>query len=183
MAQERFIEIGVEGEEKILLGMERQEERLHGYARETVNDLARFVTADLAATVPTYTDYILRHISREPPTWFPGGVGGGGEWEAVAGIKAGTSMHPLYAEFGTGIYAGRGLIRARMDRAPASVIATGHKRLTRRQGGVITFQKLGEPRKFRWWVRGQRGQHYFYQTWRTLNVYAASRFFAAWFRP
>jgi hypothetical protein len=180
---DKFIEIEVQGEEKILLALNRAEESFHGVARDHVTDMSQFVTAWLAATVPTYDRYIMRHISREPATWLPGGAGGGGEWVAVAGIKAGTSRHPLYAEFGTGIYAGRGLIRARYDRARATVIETGLSRLSRRRGGVLTFQKHGEPRRFRYWVRGQKGQHYFYETWRTLNVYANARVMTNWLKP
>src|SRR4051794_6550818 len=173
-----FIDIKVEGEDKILAALDYAEQRLHSRTRDHVNDLSRFVTAHLAATVPVYDSYILRHIDREPSRWVPGGAGGGGAWEGMAGIRRGTSLHPLYTEFGTGIYAGRGrkrLIRARYDRAQASVIATGNRRLSRRAGGVLTFQKHGEPRRFRYWVSGQKGQHYFYFTWLDLNIYAAAR--------
>lgn len=175
---DKFIEIEIEGEDKILLALRRAEERQHGVAREFVNDMSRFTTAELAARVPLYSGYTFRHIGREPATWVPGGAGGGGEWVGVAGIKRGNSQHPLYAESGTGVYAGRRIIRARYDRARATVIATGLSRLSRRRGGVLTFQKLGEPRKFRYWVSGQEGQRYFYGTWRALDIYAGSRFFA-----
>ena len=180
---DQFIEIDIEGEAKIQAAFLRAEQHFHDSAREHVSDLSQFTTAWLAATVPTYDKYIFRHISREVPMWRPGGAGGGGEWESVAGIKEGTSQHPLYVEFGTGIYGRRGKpYGARWDRAPASVIATGRRRLTKRRGGVMTFQKHGEPRKFVRWVRGQPGQHYFYETWRVLTIYSRTRVFtSSWF--
>ena len=64
----------------------------------------------LIASVPQYNNYIMNQIDRDGPTWMPGGAGGGGEWKAIVGIKEGGSQHPLYVEFGTGIYAGGGLI-------------------------------------------------------------------------
>lgn len=174
---EKHIDIEIQGEDKIFAALHRAEEEQHGRAREHIDALSGYATAYLVATVPVGKGYILRHVGHEDATWVPGGAGGGGEWVGVVGIKRGNSMHPLYAESGTGLYAGRRLIRARYDRARATVVATGLPRLARRHGGVLTFQKEGEPRRFRFWVRGQSGQHYFYQTWRALTAYARARMF------
>jgi hypothetical protein len=179
MPEKVYVEIEIEDEHDIFARMERMEHELQGEARRMIDDLAEFTENWLKANVPIYDTYLFRHIDSESARWVPGGPGGGGEWQSVAGIKRGRSAHPLYVEFGTGIYAGRRLIRARYDRAQASVIATGLPRLSRRAGGVVTFQKHGEPRRFRYWVRGQRGQHYFFYTWTVLNVYAHTRLLSA----
>jgi hypothetical protein len=117
--------------------------------------------------VPQYNGYTMRHIDRDGPTWMPGGAGGGGEWHGIVGIKEGTSRHPIYAEFGTGIYAGKGLIW------PAGI-----RRLSGKYQPVMRFEKRGEGGGkgiYRYWIKGQRGQHYFYQTWRVLQAHMAAR--------
>lgn len=156
MPEQKHIEIEVHGEELIMERLSAHEESAHEFGRETVRDLSRFATTWLISTVPRRTTYLWWHIDRTPTVWVPGGAGGGGTWEAIAGIKAGESKHPIYVEFGTGIYAGRGLIFA-------------HTYFP------MTFQKRGEPRRFRMWTKGQPGQHYFYETWRSLNIYAVPR--------
>lgn len=166
MADDKFIEIDIENEEKIIASLERMELRIRGQAREMVNELANVTSLTLIGLVPNYDGYLMEHIDRDGPVWFPGGAGGGGEWKAVVGIKQGDSRHPIYVEMGTGIYAGRGLIWAE-----------GVKGLTGRYQKVMTFQKRGEPRRFRYWVSGQRPQRYFYSTWRILNAVAAARIF------
>jgi hypothetical protein len=159
-----YIEIEIHGEERIMAALREREAREGRRAREFVNDLSTFVTHDLVSTVPTYDEYLLRHVGRSDASWRPGGLGGGGEWESVAGIKTGTSRHPLYVEFGTGIYAGRGRIyplRARVLRFE-------------KPGPELDGRRVSRV-KFRRWVRGQRGQHYFYEAWRDLNLYAQTR--------
>lgn len=175
MADDRFIEIEVKNEHEILRDLERLEERNHRKARELIDELSKFTEDMLAIMVPKKSLYIFKHIDRSGPAWMPGGPGGGGEWKSIVGIKHGGSLHPLYAEFGTGLYAGRKLITARHDRAKATVVATRRPRLSKRQGGVLTFQKGTEPRAFRMWVQGQPAQRYFYLTWATLHTLARER--------
>lgn len=75
---------------------------------------------------------------------------------------------------------GRGRIYPRGDRAAASVLETRRKRVTGRnfvdhaQGRrpALTFQKRGEPRKFRAWVSGQKPNPFMYRTYRHTAVYA-----------
>src|SRR4051812_42254508 len=164
---DKYIDIDIEGEEKIIAGLERMEHRIHGEAREIVAELANITSLALISTVKQHNGYLIEHIDSDGPTWFPGGPGGGGEWKSIVGIKAGASKHPIYVEFGTGIYAGRGLIWA-----------SGVKGLTGKYQAVQSFRKRGEGGGkpiVRYWTRGQRGQHYFYNTWRLLNVVAAAR--------
>jgi hypothetical protein len=162
---DKFIEIDVQGEDKIQAALHAQEARQSQGLRELVDDLADVASVSLIMNVPRYNDYIMNHIAREGPVWMPGGAGGGGEWKAIVGIKEGDSRHPLYVEFGTGIYAGRGLIWA----------TAGPGFLTGKYAPVMTFEKRGEPRRFRYWMKGQKGQHYFYLTWRVLNAIAMAR--------
>jgi len=164
---DKFIDIQVshEDEEKILHALRRVEDNAHAQSREFVNDMARCAQRWLVTTVPVHDGYLLKHIQREPPTWLPGGAGGGGEWEAIVGIKGGRSFHPWYVEFGTGIYAGRGMIYPRISKA---------LRLEKRPPEIDSKGRITRY-KFRRWVRGQEGQHYFYETWRALNIYAVPR--------
>jgi len=164
MAAKKYIDIEIEGEEKIILALERMEDRQRQELREIVDEFSKFSAFWLIAHVPTYDTYLMNHIDRDGPVWMPGGAGGGGTWQAVVGIKEGRSRHPLYVEQGTGIYAGKGLIWA-----------SGVKGLTGRYQKVMTFQKHGEPRKFRSWTRGQPPQQYFYGTWRALNAFAMAK--------
>lgn len=164
---DKFIEISVEGEDKTILALERMQRENERLARDLIEDLSEAGAVWLISFVPQYNGYILRHIDRAGPTWMPGGPGGGGEWKAIVGIKEGSSRHPLYAEFGTGLYAGRGLI-----------FASGVKGLTGRNQSVMRFEKRGEgggKGLYRYWIKGQRGQHYFNLTWRVLQAHAATR--------
>ena len=157
---DRFFDIEIEGEEKLFLALKRVEEKNQRMARDLVEDMTQVGAFWLIAFVPQYSSYIMNHIDRSGPTWFPGGPGGGGEWRGIVGIKAGASKHPLYVEFGTGVYAGKGKI------------------YPRKPGGVLAFRKQGEEEGkaiFRKWIWGQPGQHYFYQTWRVLQAHMAAR--------
>ena len=91
----------------------------------------------------------------------PGGGGGGGEWKGIVGIKKGASKHPLYVEFGTGIYAGKGLIYPR-----ASMSADGVQEAWRRSKARYCPLR---------WTQGSARQHYFYRTWRVLNAHMSAR--------
>lgn len=164
----KFIEIDIEGEDKIQLALKAQGARQEAGLRELVDELSAAAEMTLVGLAPRSSNYILEHIGREGPVWMPGGAGGGGEWKAIVGIKEGTSKHPLYVDQGTGIYAGQGLIWA----------TQGPGYLTGKYAPVMTFQKEGEPRRFRYWTRGQRGQRYFYMTWRVLNALAHARILA-----
>lgn len=158
---DKFIEIEVENEDHIRREIEQMEDRTERWARSLIDDLTKLAESTLTLMVPTYNLYIFRHISRDGPMWMPGGAGGGGEWKSIVGIKEGESRHPLYAEFGTGIYAGRDLIWA-----------DGVKGLTGQYQKVMTFEKRGEGRKFRYWIKGQKPQRYMYLTWGVVNAFA-----------
>ena len=168
---DRFIEIEIENEEKIILALERMQERQQRNLREMVNELANTASLTLIALTPQYNNYIMNKIDRDGPVWMPGGAGGGGEWKAIVGVKEGESKHPLYVEFGTGIYGGKGRL----------IFASGVHGLTGARQGVMAFKKRGEGGGkwiVRYWVRGQRGQRYFSRTWQVTNAVARSRILA-----
>ena len=160
MADDGYIQIKIENEERVIQSLRSIEARLRTNLRNLVDDIADNASVALVGQVPQGKNYILNHINRAGPVWMPGGAGGGGEWKAIVGISKGTSEHPLYVEYGTGIYAGRGQI------------------FPSKPWGVIAFRKKGEEQGraiFRQWIWGQPGQYYFYNTWRWLNIYAAER--------
>ena len=161
-------------------------------ARRYVEQLEAYSRMALLLNVPKGESlYILRHVDSTGVRYAAGGRGeggvpGGGEYVAVVGIKAGSSLHPLYVHHGTGIYdtrpgAARQPIRPRADRAyQVYIIAPGPRERQKRRAGhgrlaAITFQKRGEPRKFRRWVRGQQPQPYMYYTFRQAQIYAGAR--------
>ena len=164
---DKFIDIKVEGEEKVIYALERQQERQSQELRDMIDDLSDFATIFLIGSVPQHSNYIMNHIARNTSQWMPGGYGGGGEWKGIVGIKRGASRHPLYVEQGTGIYAGRGLI-----------FASGVTHLTGKRQQVMRFVKKGEGGGkgiFRYWIYGQRGQRYFYLTWQAVQAAARVR--------
>jgi len=165
MADDRFIDIRVEGEDKIFDALRLHEYRSGTAARDFVDDLSTFARNILVTSVPRgRSSYILRHVGRTPAIYRPGGVGGGGVWEAVAGIKAGDSYHPLYVEVGTGVHYGTGFIypRGRVFRIEKPFPEADDR-------GRVT--KYRHPR----WVTGQEGQHYFYKTWQDVLMLAGTR--------
>lgn len=158
----KFIEYKVENEDDIILGMTRIEEQSRLSVRRILDNIADFGYHILQTSVPRHHDYLLRHVARSQATWHPGGAGGGGTWQTTIGIKRGESKHPLYVEFGTGIYGAVGWfivpIRAQ----------------------YMTFYST----KYHHWIRvkstkGQRPQRYMYHTWRELLVYARGRMMLA----
>lgn len=168
MAEDKFIDIHVEGEEKIQAALRAQGIRQEANLRELVDDLADVASIALIAAVPRHNDYIMNHIDRDGAVFVPGGAGGGGEWKAIVGIKEGTSRHPIYVEFGTGIYGGR-----------APIFSRTYGLMPMEKGSPeVDYRGRVSRVKFRRMVRGQKGQHYFYLTWRVLNAVAEARILA-----
>ena len=157
---DRFFEMEVENEDRIMHSLVQIEENNQRRARELIDELSKFTENMLTIMVPTYNLYLFRHIDRSGPMWMPGGAGGAGEWKAIVGIKDGPSRHPEYVEFGTGIYGSKG------------GLIFPHTR----KG--LAFQKRGEGGGkpiVRSWVRGQKPQRYMYLTWGVLQALARER--------
>lgn len=155
MADERFIEIIFDDEEEIIMKIEREGERQRKRVKALLDNLAEIGVLIVRGNVPVYSTYTLRHVDKTAVRWHPGGAGGGGQWEATVGIKAGTSMHPLYAEGGTGIY-------GRFRRVIRPLSAT-YMYFYGTQAGRLLRRKT---------VKGQRGQRYFLESWREMKLYS-----------
>jgi hypothetical protein len=153
---EEFITVEVEGEDKINFLLERAEQRLHSRIRGVLEGMGSHAVYWLRIYMHVQSGYTLRHTDHTSARWRPGGAGGAGEWEVVSGVKRGTSRHPLYANQGTGLYVGRGLIRPSRSK-------------------VLTFQKRGEPRRFKRYVRGQEANPFLYLAFQQVRLYANAR--------
>lgn len=155
---DKFISIEI-NEDDVIRNLDRGIDRVRRHSRNLLDDIAGAGVIILHASVPQSTTYTLRHVDREPVRWFPGGPGGGGEYGTTVGIKRGTSIHPIYPEEGTGIFAtpARGFITPRTKPYLSFFSTLYNRRIRVRQ------------------VKGQRAQRYFYSAWRDLDVYAAGR--------
>jgi len=152
---DKFIEFIIEDEGEILRAISRQERNNTRLAKEILNDLAKFGLQMLYVNAPSYSTYILRHASKTDARFRPGGAGGGGEFEAIVGIKSGTSRHPIYVEVGTGLY-GEFARRITPTSAPSMTwFSTVY-------GKAISKKS----------TKGQKPQRYFYETWKEVEVYA-----------
>jgi hypothetical protein len=152
-----FIEYIVEDEGDILRRFDRTVNLQRLRMREFLDELADTGVQLLNITAPDFSSYTRRHIDREPVRYTLAPTGG--VWETTVGIKRGTSIHPLYAEFGTGIYA----------TPPRGYI-------TPRRAEYLSFYSFLYNRRIRVkQVKGQRPQRYFYRAWVDLNYYARLR--------
>lgn len=188
---DKNIEIHWENEEVFEALLDEMERASRRKARGLVEDLELRTKLMLMLNVPKGdTLYIVRHVDSSGVSYQPGGRGegnipGGGEYVAVVGVKHGSSLHPLYVNRGTGIYGPHGLpIRPKRDRAISVYIIAPDAPRSRRQRlrtdgqakkAAMSFQKRGEPRKFRRLVLGQPGQPFLYMTWREAQLYASRR--------
>lgn len=147
---------------------------------------AHYAAHWLRVYVHVQSGYTIRHIDADTsPRWHPGGrtggIPGGGEWEAVAGIRRGLSQHPLYANFGTGIYVNNGVITAegvpRFTIEEAEQAFLGKNRPGGYFGGhkLMNLQKRGEKRKAIPYQKGQQAQNFLYAAMRQTQVYLGAR--------
>jgi hypothetical protein len=169
----------VRGEDAI----ERALDRIDRWPRTQGKDLLDWLSKNAAFWIRIYaptgeTGGLQRHIDETPAHWHPGGAGGGGVYESSAGVRRifgaqqNSSLYPLWVHEGTA-NKGRAFIYPADDRDPASVIATQRPR--RRSGGVLTFQKQGEKRAFRWRVSGQKPNPFVYKAYQHVSVYTRTR--------
>jgi hypothetical protein len=161
MADGRYIEFDVDGVESTIAWLRLIEQRARRRLRGLIAGAGTYATYWMRIYAPIgESAYLFRHIDQTQVRWRAGGAGGGGEWEVISGVRTGTSRHPIYVHNATGIYAGRNYIRPQKHG---------------RRGGVLTFQKRGEPRKFRRWVRGQRAQPFAYAAYQQARLYVTAR--------
>lgn len=152
---DKFIEVEFEDEHDVITGLWREEQHKRRLAKELVEDIGDFGLKMLEYNVPQYSSYLLRHTEKSESTFRPGGEGGGGAYEVIFGIKAGTSRHPIYVEQGTGIYGPRNEVIKARTASRMVFYSTLYNRVISRKT-----------------VKGQRPQRYFYETWKEVEVYA-----------
>lgn len=157
-----FIEIEFENEAEIEAALDAYELRTRNWLRRTLDELSDAGLRILRMNVPTHSRYLLRHTDKTAVAWRPGGGGGGGSWEQTMGVKRGTSRHPLYVEFGTGLYGRLGWWITPIT-APYMVFYGTRAR-------KVLYKRA---------VRGQKPQRYFFQTWQEMQVYARARILGA----
>lgn len=172
--------VEVEGDENLLLAFDR----IEAWPRRQGQDFLDWLTSNAAFWIRIYapqgeTGALIRHVNRTAVGWHPGGAGGGGTYEAMAGVRgidtAGSRrIYPTWVEKGTANQ-GRGYIYPRGDasRLPAKTSAADLRR--KRWGKVLTFQKQGEPRKYRYRVRGQRPQPFVFAAFHQVSIYTRAR--------
>lgn len=136
--------------------------------KNLIDNVADFGLHALEGNVPSYSTYTLRHTDRSDIRWNPGGAGGGGEYEVIVGIKAGTSKHPIYVKSGTGIYGFKripyGALKPRTS-AGGTVSPGLMFFYSQRYGHVISVRS----------VKGQKPQDFLYTTYREMQVYTGAR--------
>lgn len=176
MANE-YLEIELDGDDAALLFLRTIETRLKLAVKNFPAGAANYGLYWLRLYVPIgRTGYLIRHTDATGSHWRPGGRGGGGEYEAIVGVKRGDSKHPLYVHGGTGIYAGRGVITATgMPRPMFEEMydenfawPKGGKRMRfvgHRDGKVV----------WTYFTRGQRANPFMYATYQQVKLYFNAR--------
>lgn len=152
-------------EDEAMHGIERAQLAIGGRVRDLLDDLTDKGVHILTTNVPIYSSYTLRHIDREQAKWHPGGAGGGGTWEAMFGVRAGTSMHPLYVNRGTPPYTGSGSEVVTYGRSQPQTVPSRMYFYSKMYGRVIGVRQ----------VEGQKPQLFLYKTFTELRAYVAAR--------
>lgn len=159
-----FIEFEVD-EDEVMRGLTIQEVWAKHVLRDFIDDLAdkgievlRMHAPKPGLNHPYSEGYTQEHIDRTGISWHPGGAGGGGTYQVILGVKAGTSYHPVYANIGTGVY----------GRFESYIVSPAGKLMyfySVKHGHVIS----------KYQVAGQRPQRFLYETWRNLAIFAELR--------
>jgi hypothetical protein len=157
------VSVEVEGLASLMAGLERADVRLGTGLHDLLDDLRKRGEHYIRLYAPAHSGDILRRIDSTTPVPHEGGL------QAIAGVRAG-DRHPLYVHRGTGIYAG-GRLGGRFPAAGGG----GRRIYSRTPGRPMTFQKRGEPRKFRMWTRGQRANPFVLYAFQQLIPYARGR--------
>lgn len=151
------VEVEIEGLEPIILHLRRME----AAAEYDTQGLLRRGAYDAAASLRIYvrfdTGRTFRHIDHSHVT--PRSTEAHRGWQAVAGIHPIEDgnvdpKYPIYVAKGTG------------ERGPRHMLIYSHQ-----PHGLMTFQKLGEPRRFVRWTRGQHPQPFLYQAFQQTLLY------------
>lgn len=163
--------VRVDGERELLLAFDRIELWPKTHGRDLVDFLATHSEFWTRIYAPVgETGGLIKAIDKTKVQWHPGGAGGGGTWEATAGVKpvntarAEQRIYPGFVHGGTGKASG-GFIYAKGAKSP-----TGNKH------PVMTLQKGGEEDvRFRYRVRGQKANPFVMKAFHHTSIYARVR--------
>lgn len=170
----------IEGDEELILALDR----IQVWPRLQGKSFLDWLSSNAAFWIRIYapqgeTGELVRNIGKTGVYWHPGGAGGGGVYESMAGVRPpqtlrGPSTYPLSVEKGTA-NKGRGYIYPRDDRAPASVLATRRpRRQSGEAGGAMSFYFRGD-KIFRKRVRGQKPQPFVFAAFHQTSIYTRVR--------
>lgn len=134
-------------------GIQATTRKLRVQMIEILGETGRIAEDLMKTNVPRQTGQLAASIELHPIQYSPGGAGGGGLWTVEVRVGAGVP-HLQWVVEGTGVYGPRG----------------GWIRPKRAK--FMTFQKKGEPRRFREVVAGQKPQ----REWIAIALYAAEAY-------
>lgn len=164
----RWIDFEVHGEDELMRFLVVGHDRANAAVWEMLDDIRHRGEYYLRLYAPAYSGELLRRIGSNSP--IPSGGPFGPELEASAGVREG-DRHPLYVHGGTGIYKAGRLGASAALRTPGT---DGYIK-SLRPGKPLTFQKKGEPRRWRMWVRGQKANPFVLYAYQQLVPYAKGR--------
>lgn len=156
MANTRHFWIDVEGEKAIMRSLVIGPAQIDKGVVEMIEDIGRRGETFMRLYAPAHSGELLRRIGRGPIHEVPSPTGTA--IQQTIGVRAG-DKHPFYVHFGTGIYKRTG---------PRLIEPL-------KPGGVLTFQKKGEPRRFKRWVTGQEPNPFVERAYNLLVPYARIR--------
>ena len=133
------IEYHVEGADTLALRVRAEGEHVKNEIIDAIGDALRAADIEMRMRVPVDDGELFNSIRISPVVFRPGGLGGGGFYEAELSAGEGVE-HLAFVTEGTGEHGPTG------------------QRITPKRGNVLRFQKKGEPMKFRPSVSGQEAQ-------------------------
>lgn len=166
---DRWIDVDIDGDGALWHFLTTFDEEASGAVYDLLDDLRKRGEYYIRLYAPSYSGELLRRIGSSVPT-LGAYADGGEEWEASAGVLEG-DRHPLYVHGGTGIYRAGRLGASQALRTPG---IQGYI-TSLRPGKPMTFQKRGEPRKWKMWVTGQKPNPFVLYAYQQLVPYARGR--------
>jgi len=146
-------------------------------ANATMGDVASKAAEEAAAVMKIEapkgdTGRLAQNIDHTPAVWHPGGAGGGGYWEARAGVKYFGEIYPLLLMKGTGQHKQEGLGNlSELSGVLGSLVRDSPAgRIYPRPGNVFPIT-AGGGLHFRMWQTGMRPQ----TAWVTQSQEVAKR--------
>lgn len=185
IVMDRFY-VDIEGTRAIIRVLAHTDQRRREWLKILTLDLGRHAMMMMRVYAPSgQSNYLHSHINMSGIVYRPGGAGGGGSYEVIAGVRRGTSEHPIYVHQGTknpegqtihgALVGGTGDLQGRIYAKGAGAFGRATSFTHAQRKPVLTFQKRGEPRRFRAWVSGQRPQPFAYFAFGHTAVYAKGR--------